>query len=317
MTVGIIYNPNATGFSNAVLNRACNTFGNYGTVKIYPSRYPGNTIELVKKANEECEYIVTMGGDGTMGEAYIALGEVEQKASYSHISVGTANDTADNLGLYKGRQFASIDLFKNPKYLDEIDVDMLTAGDVPFAYVSCCGTFTNLTYETPKSFKQKFGKLGYYMFSGLMSLTTVPDIIHKPLKLEYEKDGEQITTDAMTMIVSNSKTFGGFKLFKDAKINDGIFEITIIKKIPKLKLPKFLYKLFKDDAEKMDLKEYSKYIDSFSTDEFNVTFLNEEPNPRFNHDGDESYVSLNGDGSLRYEVKKKVKMIIPNRANIK
>ena len=317
MTVGIIYNPNATGLSNPVLNKACNTFRNYGTVKIYPSRYPGNTIELVKKANEECNYIVTMGGDGTMGEAYIALGEIDQKAQYSHISVGTANDTADNLGLYKGRQFASIDLFRNKNNLDEVYVDMLTAGGVPFAYVSCCGTFTNLTYETPKSFKQNFGKLGYYMFSGIMGLTTVPDIIHKPLKIEYEKDGELIRTDAMTLIVSNSKTFGGFKLFKDAKINDGIFEVSIIKSIPRLRLPEFLYKLFKDDAEGLDLKKYSKYIESFKTNEFNVTFLEENPKIRFNHDGDKTFVSLNSDNSLKYEVKKKVKMLIPDRAKIK
>lgn len=317
MTVGIIYNPNATGLSNPVLNKACNTFRNYGPVKIYPSRYPGNTIDLVKKANEECDYIVTMGGDGTMGEAYIALGEVEQNARYSHISVGTANDTADNLGLYKGKQFASIDLFKNKSHLDEVDVDMLTAGGVPFAYVSCCGTFTNLTYKTPKLFKQRLGKYGYYLFSGMAGLTAMPDIIHKPLKIEYEKEGKLITTDALTFIVSNSKTFGGFRLFKDAKINDGIFEISIIKSIPGLKLPEFLYRLFRNNAEGMDLKEYSKYIDNFSADEFNITFLGEKNDISFNHDGDKAFVPLNSDNSLKYEVKKKVKMIIPDRAKIK
>lgn len=313
MTVAIVYNPNATGFDRFVLNRACMTFNKYGKVKIYPSRYPGNVIELVKKANEECDYIVTLGGDGTMGEAYIGLGEIEQKAHYSHISVGTANDTADNLGLYKSMKMASIDLFGKEDELKEVDVDMLGAGDVPFAYVSCCGTFTNLTYETPKSFKENFGKLGYYMFTGMMSLTTVPDIIHKPLKLEYQKNGENIITDAMTMIVSNSKTFGGFKLFKDAKIDDGIFEVTIIKNAPKKELISFLYKLFTKDGEKLNLNDYPKYIDSFTTDEFNVTFLNGEPKLGFNHDGDQSFVTLNDDNSLNYKVLKKVKMLIPSR----
>ena len=317
MTVGLVYNPNATGFDRAVLNRACMTFTRYGSVKIYQSKYPGNTIELVKKANEECDYIVTMGGDGTMGEAYLALGEVNQKAYYSHISIGTANDTADNLGLYKGRQMSSIDLFKNADNLKEIDADMILAGSVPFAYVSCCGTFTNLTYETPKSFKQNFGKLGYYMFTGMMGLTTVPDIIHKPLKLDYEKDSEKVTTDAMTMIVSNSKTFAGFKLFKEAKINDGIFEVTIIKTPPKAKLLPFLYKLFKDDGKKMNLSNYSKYIDSFKTNNFKVTFLSGDPKLGFNHDGDHAFVPLNDDNSLEYKVGKKVKMLLPKRTKTK
>ena len=317
MVTAIVYNPNATGFDSSVLNKAYNTFKRYGSIKIYPSRYPGNVIELVKKANEECDYIVTLGGDGTMGEAYIALGDVNQKAYYSHISVGTANDTADNLGLFKGMKMASIDLFKREDELEEVNVDMLVAGDVPFAYVSCCGTFTNLTYETPKSFKENFGKLGYYMFTGMMSLTTVPDIIHKPLKIEYEKNGEIVNTDAMTLIVSNSKTFAGFKLFKEAKIHDGIFEVTIIKKAPKLKLMPLLYDLFSEEGKKLDLKKYSKYIDSFSTDEFKVTFLNGQPKLGFNHDGDQTYVSLNDDNSLDYKVLKKVKMLIPKRANRK
>lgn len=317
MTVAIVYNPNATGFDISVLNRACMTFKRYGSIKIYPSRYPGNLIELVKKANEECDYIVTMGGDGTMGEAYLALGEVNQKAYYSHISVGTANDTADNLGLYKGMKMASIDLFRNEDNLENIDADMVVAGDVPFAYVSCCGTFTNLTYETPKSFKENFGRLGYYMFTGMMSLTTVPDIIHKPLKLEYEKEGEVVKTDAMTLLVSNSRTFAGFKLFKDARINDGLFEVTIIKKAPKLELAPFLYKLFTDEGRKLDIKRYSKYIDSFACDKFKITFLTGEPKLGFNHDGDQSFVTLEDDNSLEYGIKKKVKMIVPKRANLK
>lgn len=317
MSVAIVYNPNATGFDISVLNRACMTFNKYGTVKIYPSRYPGNVIELVKKANDECDYIVTLGGDGTMGEAYLALGEVDQKAYYSHISVGTANDTADNLGLYKGMQMASIDLFRRESELEEVNVDMLGAGDVPFAYVSCCGTFTNLPYETPKSFKKNFGKFGYYMFTGMMGLTTVPDVMHKPLKLEYSKNGEIVSTDAMTLIVSNSRTFAGFKLFKDAKIDDGIFEITVIKAVPKKELIPFLYKLFTNDGEKLDITSYPKYIDSFSADEFNVTFLNGEPKLGFNHDGDQSFVTLNDDNSLDYSVLKKVKMILPKRANRK
>ncbi len=317
MTVALVYNPNATGYDRAVLNRAINTFSRYGNVKIYPSRYPGNTIELVKKANEECDYIVTMGGDGTMGEAYLALGNIKQKAHYSHISVGTANDTADNLGLYKGKQMSSIDLFKKGEELEEINVDMIMAGDVPFAYISCCGTFTNLTYETPKSFKKNFGRLGYYMFTGMMGLTTVPDIIHKPLKLDYEKNGERVTTDAMTLLVTNSRTLGGFKLFKDAKITDGIFEVTIIKTAPKKQLIPFLYKLFKDDGKNLNLDDYSKYIDSFKTDKFNVTFLNGEPKLGFNHDGDHAFVSLNEDNSLEYKVGKKIKMIVPTRARAK
>lgn len=314
MRVAVVYNPNATGFDNNVLNRACRVFSKYGSVRIYTSTKPGETVDLVKKANDECDYIVTLGGDGTMGEAYLALGSVVQKALYSHISVGTANDTADNLGLYKGKKIESIDLFESEDNLVEKDVDMLKAGSVPFAYVSCCGTFTNFTYETPKSLKQKFGKLGYYLFSGLMGVTTIPDILSRPLKLEYLKNGQKIKTNALTLIVSNSKTFGGFNLFRNAKITDGIFEVTVLKKAPTLDLIPFINSLFQNDGADLDLSDYSDYIDSFSTDSFDVSFLNGMPKEGFNHDGDQSDVALNENNSLKYKVGKKVKMILPKRA---
>ena len=53
------------------------------------------------------------------------------------------------------------------------------------------------------------------------------------------------------------------------------------------------------------------------SNEFTVTFLEKESKIRFNHDGDKTLVQLNSDNSLKYEVKKKVKMIIPSSSKIK
>ena len=171
MRATIIYNPNATGMNEDVLKSMNMTLSKQGIeVSEEMSRYPGNSIELVKDANEESDLIVTMGGDGTLGEAFRAFGEVEQRSNYAHISTGTANDTADNLGLYQGSVYSSVKLYENLNKCMIVPVDMITANGIPFSYVSCCGTFTNLTYETPKSFKKTFGKMGYYIFSGLQLL---------------------------------------------------------------------------------------------------------------------------------------------------
>ena len=68
------------------------------------------------------------------------------------------------------------------------------------------------------------------------------------------------------------------------------------------------------DGEKFDIYKYSKYIDTFTTDNFKVIFENGEPRLGFNHDGDHAFVSLNDDNSLEYKVSKKVKMLLPQRA---
>ena len=315
MKATIIYNPNATGMNDDVLKNMNMTLKNQNIiVSEAQSRYPGEVIELVRKANEDNDLLVTMGGDGTLGEAFRALGETEQKALLTHISTGTANDTAGNLGLYPGSIYSSIKLYENLNNCMVLPVDMITANGVPFAYVSCCGTFTNLTYDTPKSLKKTFGKMGYYMFSGVMGLSSLYDVFHKPLRISYENNGRQIITDAMTMIVSNSKTFAGFKLFPKTKIDDGIFEVTILKGLPGKSTFKAISELLYKDAENFDIHKYSKYIDNFETDNFKVTFENGEPRLGFNHDGDHAYVSLNDDNSLEYKVSKKVKMLLPQRA---
>ena len=315
MKAAIVYNPNATGMNDEVLRSMNMTLANQNViVSEMQSRYPGETVELVKKANEDNELIVTMGGDGTLGEAFRAFGEINQNALLSHISTGTANDTANNLGLYPGSVYSSVKLYENLNNLMVLPTDMLTANSIPFAYVSCCGTFTNLTYETPKSFKKTFGKMGYYMFSGLVGLSCMPDVIHKPLKISYEKDGEKIITDAMTMLVTNSKTFAGFKLFPDASISDGIFEVTILKGLPGMKTPKALSELLYKDGEKFNIYKYSKYIDTFKTDNFKVIFENGEPRLGFNHDGDHAFIDLDEDNAVEYKVSKKVKMLLPQRA---
>lgn len=315
MKAAIVYNPNATGMNDEVLRSMNMTLANQNViVSEMQSRYPGETIELVKKANDDNDLLVTMGGDGTLGEAFRALGDVNQKANLAHISTGTANDTAFNLGLYQGSIYSSIKLYENINNCMVVPVDMMLANNVPFAYVSCCGSFTNLTYDTPKSLKKTFGKMGYYMFSGVMGLSSLYDVFHKPLRLSYEKNGKQVITDAMTMIVSNSKTFAGFKLFPSASISDGLFEVTILKSLPGKSTLKAIFELLHKDGEKFDFNKYTKYIDTFNTNEFKVVFENGEPRLGFNHDGDHAYVSLNDDNSLEYKVSKKVKMLLPQRA---
>jgi len=313
METTIIYNPNATGLDISVLDHACLNFMMQNmNISLLESKYSGNVIELVKEANENSDLIVSLGGDGTLGEVFIAFGETKQKANYIHIPTGTANDTADNFGLYKGKPIQSINLYSNIDNCILKEIDMMTANNIPFAYVSSCGTFTNLTYETPKSLKKNFGKLGYYMFSGVMGLTTVPDIIHKPLKLTYKKGSKLITTEALTMIISNSRTFAGFNLFKDASITDGLFEVSILKQIPRKELIPILYNLFKEDAKNFDIKKYPEIIDSFTTDNFKVKF-EEEPKLGFNHDGDHAFVSLDRHKTIEYKVSSKVKMLLPNK----
>ena len=96
------------------------------------------------------------------------------------------------------------------------------------------------------------------------------------------------------------------------RINDGNFEVTILKSIPSELIP-FIHDLFDKEGENFDIEKYSRYIDCFTTDNLKVNFLNGDPRLGFNHDGDHSLVSLDSDNSLEYKVRKKVKMLLPKK----
>ena len=317
MKATIVYNPYATGFNKEVLNKAYANFRNQGmNVQTFKSTYSGKLPKLVKKANEESDIIVTLGGDGTLGEAFEAFNEVDQKASYIHIPTGTSNDTADNLNLHKGYPIKSLNLYTNINDCKEEDVDIVTANDVPFGYVSCTGTFTDFTYNTPSILKKLLGKLGYYAFAGVSGITKIPEMLIPSLRLKYQTNGKSKTTDALAFFVSNSKTFGGFKLFKDAKITDGLFEVTVIKKLPEKELLEILRELFLNNCNNLDVNKYPEYFDSFTTNNFKVAMLKGKKQVDFNHDGDKKIIPLKKDRTIEYKTTKKVKMLLPNRESV-
>ena len=90
--------------------------------------------------------------------------------------------------------------------------------------------------------------------------------------------------------------------------------MTILKGLPGKSTLKAISQLLYKDGEKFDIHKYSRYIDTFNTNNFKVVFENGEPRLGFNHDGDHAFVSLNDDNSLEYKVSKKVKMLLPQRA---
>lgn len=310
----IIYNPKATMVNNDVLeslreNLECQNMD----VLFLPSQYVGHVQHLIKIINKQADLIITLGGDGTLGEAFKGFNEVEQKAFYTHIAMGTANDTADNFGFDKVSALNNIELLSNIDRFNLQSVDMMMLNNEPFGYVSAFGTFASLSYKTPSFLKKTFGKTGYYVFTGLTALAEVPNLVHKPLDLTYECNGKIVNTKALTVIVSNTKTFAGFKLYPKADITDGLFEVTVLKSIPYKQLTGILGDFFGSEAKGFDINNYPLNIDTFKTDHFNLKVHGKNGFQHFNNDGDDFTLYMNDDEELEYKTMKKVKMLLPKK----
>ena len=77
----IIYNPVSTGFKENDINLIAKTMKENNIIPNFKkSMYEGHLIELVKESDDNDTLVITLGGDGTVGEAYKAYNKID----YTH-----------------------------------------------------------------------------------------------------------------------------------------------------------------------------------------------------------------------------------------
>lgn len=300
----IIYNPVSSGFNKDKLNIICGLISDKGyNLDVMESKYAGHVIELVKKANDG-DLTISMGGDGTVGEAIQGYKEIKQNSYYSHISTGTSNDIAANFRLPKNDPIKSIKLILDGK---PCEIDIVSVNGKPFGYVSCFGFLTNVPYETSYDLKKRFGKFGYVIRA------FNHDLFKKKTKykISYTVDGITKETDCLLGAVSNSKAFGGVDVYKDALIDDGLFEVLLVKDIDL----KTMLKLLKEYlTNSIDLTKYNDILTSIKTDNLKIEFLDKLPMKPIDNDGDKVDLGLNNNNRcLEYCYDGKLKMLLPNK----
>ncbi|HEY4601536.1 MAG TPA: diacylglycerol kinase [Cerasibacillus sp.] len=182
----------------------------------------GDAIEAARYAVEhQFDLIVAAGGDGTINEVVQGMAEQPNRPKLGILPAGTTNDFARALNIPK-------DLLKATEIIAENNSMRLDIGKVNRQYfinIAGGGKLTELTYDVPIKLKTMLGQLAYY----IKGIEMLPSL--KPLKVKIEYDGHVIDEDIMLFLISNTNSVGGFeKLAPDAKINDGYFDLIILRK---------------------------------------------------------------------------------------
>ena len=85
---------------------------------------------------------------------------------------------------------------------------------------------TDVTYDVPSKLKTVIGQLAYYA----KSLEKLPLI--RPIRVTIETNDDVLEETVMLFLIANSNSVGGFeKLAPDAKLNDGLFDVIVVKKM--------------------------------------------------------------------------------------
>lgn len=182
----------------------------------------GDATEAARKAVErKHDLVVIAGGDGTINEVIQGIAEADYRPKIGIIPAGTTNDFARALAIPKDTlQAVDIILENKVKALDIGKVN-----DKYFINIAGGGDLTELTYDVPIKMKAALGQLAYYM-KGIEKLPSL-----KPVSTVIEYDDEVFEGEIMLFLVANTNSVGGFeKLAPNALIDDGYFDLLILKK---------------------------------------------------------------------------------------
>ena len=139
-----------------------------------------------------------------------------------YVPAGTTNDFARSLHIPSNMIRAAEMIVQEKEYACDIG----SFNEDSFVYIAAFGLFTDVSYETDQQVKNVLGHLAYVL-EGARRLNKYPSY-----HLKVTSNGTTIEEDFMYGMVTNSVSVGGFKNItgKHIHLDDGVFEVTLIKK---------------------------------------------------------------------------------------
>lgn len=232
-------------------------------VQVHTTQEREDATKVVREQAKYYDLVVCSGGDGTLDEAVTGMMQSEVRTPLGYIPAGSTNDFANSLEIPKDMiQAAKTAVLGVPFSCDVGEFN----GDY-FIYVAAFGIFTDVSYATSQELKNALGHVAYIL-EGAKRLYTI-----KTYHMRVEYDGNEIEGDFLLGMITNSTSVGGFKNMtgKDVKLDDGMFEVTLIHK------PKNIIELNTIIASLTNLKDETDLIYSFRAE--SVKFYSEEEIP--------------------------------------
>jgi diacylglycerol kinase (ATP) len=227
----LVINPIAGGTDKAELQEIVLAFAKEQGVElnIYETTGENDEEEILNMHNKlNPERILVAGGDGTIKMVAEAL--EDQDAIIGILPAGSANGLATDLNCPSElEENLSIAFSHKP-----IALDMISINGKKSLHLSDLGLNAELVrnYENGNT----RGMLGYAM----QAITTLSEQ-EPPFKATVIANGETITTMARMIVIANSQKYGtGVTINPEGKMDDGLFEIVILKNLDFLVIGKII-----------------------------------------------------------------------------
>jgi YegS/Rv2252/BmrU family lipid kinase len=213
--------------------------------QFYFTEYRGHAKVLAQQAvNEKCHFVVAAGGDGTVNEIASALASSDIPLGI--IPSGSGNGLARHMGI-------PLTPAKAIHALNEARIERIDAGRINDTWFFCtCG----VGFDAKIGFK--FSKINKRGFLGYLKIIIREYHKYNIKKYRFSVDGEKFRRKAFLITIANASQYGNNAFIAPrAQINDGLFDICIVKPFPRWKVFFIAFHLMKGS---IDHSEYYEYL---------------------------------------------------------
>ncbi len=218
-----------------------------GDCPVRVTSHPGEAEELAQRAIDEgFTRIVAAGGDGTVNQ--VANGLADRKAALGVLPMGSVNVFAMELGLPLYNLRRCWDIIEDTNIRQ---IDLPIANGRYFVQLAGVGLDAQVVKETSLAFKRSFGPLSYLISAAQIAA-------RQPPKLFIESEETSVEE-------------GSFVLVGNGRVDDGLFDVVVFKRLGYLEIVKYL----QDVVFSSDIKVPE--IEYFQTRQLRITSEQDVP----------------------------------------
>ncbi len=263
--IAIVYNPESGRHDNSKFIRyVSNIMEKFNYNDMYcPTKKKNDATEIIKHLPDDLDLVLVAGGDGTLNESLNGDCQREKKLPLAYIPFGTTNDVGRMYGFTKN-YIKDLKMLFNGVFKN---IDVCHINSKAFVYVACTGNYMNISYDTPRRLKKKYGKMAYAIY-GMKELSKKINTYDLKYKVNgIEKEGKY----SFIFITNTSRIAGVNGIYNDIKLDDNMFEVVLCKATTKKEILHIMYLVKTKNLE--DIKE----IEYYKTDHLEIDFKNEIP----------------------------------------
>jgi diacylglycerol kinase (ATP) len=200
-----------------------------GASVVYATTQTGEAESFARRAAEDgYRKIVAAGGDGTVHE--VVNGIVGTDATLGVLPLGTMNVFATEIGLPTNDLDHCWEIIKSE---NTRQVDLPFANERSFVQLGGVGLDAQVLKETSNTFRRNFGPVSYIIGAAQIAA-------RRPPHLSIESENASITEGSFVLI-GNGRLYGGpFPFFKQALLDDGLFDVVVFKRLGYLEIIRYL-----------------------------------------------------------------------------